>query len=792
MHTLRQIVRQLLRRRTSTTLSVGLLALGVGLSVSFYSLLDRTLLSGLPFPGGDRMVALSTAEAGGWPTPLSDYREIESALKTFEWTYPQRTFNTMVTLGDRTRGVIGGYVPPGLFENLGVEPAMGRGFTAQDVDAANPSVVLLSHRLWRDSYGRDPEILGKEITLNRERCVVVGVMPEGFQFPLRHDVWGVFGRSGRSWEEAPVLTIGKLAPGVSLSVARQDLQRITALLDEERPLPEARNAAIETYVRANIGDRAVGALRAMVVAALVLLILTCANFANIRLNESLRRAAELETRLALGSGPLGHVKLVALECLLLGVTATVMGLALAQILVETLAPALLGGSYLTRIFWVDAGLDFRAAVFATLCALAASLLAALGPILSTSVRLRKGRFGLGTARAHTARGSRSLVSLQVGLCFTLLVAAGLWSSRAEELLDGQPGFRTSGLSSTLLSTYQANLSESRERRDLLVRLQRELSDSPKIVAAAYASAAPWGFVPRSPVVAGAGEPDPDTAPWAEVIEVSPSFFETLELKLLAGRSFSEADHGDERVAIVSRSLAQRLFDDRALDRSLTLGGRQPDEIPRPLSVIGVAADLDLDRTDDEYRNLTIYLPAQVPEISTFLLVRRPPGPGPAREVIEEVLATTAPLIGTLDELSVEQAVASSIWVERRLGQIFSLFALAAFLVTAGGIYAVVALMVRGRERELGIRAAVGARPGHLRRLVLGESGRQLAIGLVTGGVVLWLASTFLDRVLVEGLELRASILFAAAAVVALCGFMASWGPTRRAARTDPVRCLSSE
>ena len=792
MNTLRHAIRQLSRRPATTTLSIGLLALGVGLAASFYSVLDSALLSGLPFPEGDRLVAFSTRDAAGWPMPLDDYRQIEAAQRTFEWTVPLRTFNTMVTRGDNTKGFIGSYITADLFARLGVEPALGRGFAAEDEDSANPPVALISHRLWHGSYGADPAIIGEEITLNREPTIVVGVMPPGFQFPLRHDVWGVFGRQGREWSDSFVFGFGKLARGAGIPQARNDLARITALLDESSPQAEPRTAALESFVRANIGDRARGALRAMVFAALGLLLLTCANLANLRLSESLRRRSELDTRLALGSGPIGLVKLLLVENLVLGLAATALALGLAFVLVETLGRSLLTGGYLARIFWIDAELDLRAAGFAVGCALLASLLGALAPIVSTALRLRTGQLGAASgSRTRTASWSRHLVGLQVGLCFALLVAAGLFSARARDLLGSELGFRAAGLSSTLLSTYQADLAEVSERGDFVERFHRELRERPEIIAAAYASSAPWGHVPRSPIGSNV-EPDRDTAPLAGVLRVSTGFFETLQLSLQSGRDFTVGDSTDSDLAIVSRSLAERLFDDDALDRTLVIGGRRRGEPARRARVIGVAADLGINRTDDRNRNLSVYLPQNPPDRGTYVLVRRQAGIGAARPVIESVLERLAPLVGTLDELSVDQALSSSTWVERRLAQIFSLFGVAALLLTAGGMYAVIAVMVRGRERELGIRAAVGARPRDLQQLVLSESGRQLLLGMAAGAAALWAGRRLLDQVLIDSLTWQPGILLAAAGLVTVGCLAATCGPTRRAARTDPTRCLHSE
>ncbi len=786
-----QVISHLGRRRAATALAVGLLALGVGLSVSFFSVLDGALLGGLPFPGGDRLVAFSTQDAAGWPMPLDDYREIEAAQLTFEWTLPFRTFNTMVTRGDRTKGVIGGYVPAALFERLGVKPVIGRAFTAEDEDPGSPPVALISHRLWQASYGADPEIVGEEITLNREPSVVVGVMPPGFRFPLRHDVWGVFGRHGREWQDFFVLGMGKLASESTLSLARKDLSRIGAILDEARPRPEGRTPTIESFARANIGDQAQGALRAMVFAALGLLALACANLANLRLSESLRRTSEFDTRLALGSGLPGLVKLLLLENLVLGIASAMMGLVLAFVVIETLGRSLIAGGYLERIFWIDPQLDLRAASFAVVCALVAAQLGALAPVLTTVSRIRAGGFGrAGDSRTRTAAWSRSLVSLQVGLCFALLVGAGLWSLKAFELMRREPGFNLENLSSVSLSVYQAQLDEPEQRRALFERLKRELDEHPGVLAAAYASSSPWGYVPALPVAGATRVPDRKTAPRAQVLEVSSDFFATLELNLQAGRAFGTAESSDSEVAIVSRSLADQMFQKGALDQTLTIGGKRSDDPVRRPRIVGIAADLDVGHSADRNRNLTVYLPAGVPEFGAFVLIRRQQGMASARPLVEGVLERVAPLVGILDELSVAKSMSSSTWVERRLGQIFSLFAIAAWLLTVGGIYAVIAVMVRSRERELGIRAALGAKPSDLQRLVLNESGRQLACGIVVGFGLLWIGGRVLDRVLVEGIQIRVDVLAVSAAVVALSALGGSLGPTRKAARADPARCLS--
>ncbi|MEZ5332415.1 MAG: ABC transporter permease [Thermoanaerobaculia bacterium] len=787
MTLVRQALRQLRRRFASTAVSMGLLALGLGLSVAVFNVLDRAILEGLPVAGGDRLVAFSTAEEAGWPLPVDDYRAIAEGQHSLEWVLPSRTFNTMVTRGDRTRGVIGSYVPVDLFRRLGVVPVLGRGFTDADEDPAQPAVALISHRLWQEAYGGDDSVVGELITLNRERTVVVGVLPPDFRFPLRSDVWGVFGRPGPGpwWDAAPVLGVGVLRDGVPLPAARRDLARIAGLLDREAPRPTPRRASIEPYARAQIGGRFQGALRAMMVAALVLLGLTGANLANLRLGEALRRRSELETRLVLGSGPGELAGLLLLENLLLAVGAAVLGLGGAWVLVESLGRTLLAGGGLERVFWLDPGLDGRAVGVALAGALVTGGLAALPAIVVALAGTRSGRIAReGGLRVHGGRWSRVLVGVQAGTCFALLVGAGLWTARARELVRVDTGYRVDRLSAVVVSTYQAGVEDPGERAELFEGLRARLGEERGVSSVAYASAVPWGYASTAAVASGASPPDAATAPRAAVYEVSPGFFETLDLDLPAGRPFTEAESPRDGVAIVSRTLAERLLGGDALGRTITLADGSDGEVSRPLRVVGVAADLGGGMTEGPDGPLAVYVPVSARAASISLLVRRRPGTPYAAPLVEDTLARNAPLVGLLEETRADDALAAAAWVERRLGQILSLFSLAAWLVTLAGVYAVIAVMVRGRSRELGIRAAVGARPADLRRLVLGESARQLAVGLAAGVAVLALGTLLLDRILVEEAHrLARPVLLAAArwpvtrkmlSSESPCNFRASW------------------
>lgn len=785
MGSLRQALRQLAHRKGATLASVALLTLGVAIATSFYGLLDSALLSGLPFPDGDRLVAFSTREAAGFPMPLEDYRTIAEANQSFEWTAPMRTFNVMVTRGQSTRGLVGSYVPAGVFHRLGVKPYAGRLFTAADEDPSSPPTALISHRVWHSSYGADPEIIGETIVLNREPTTVVGVLPPGFNFPGRQDVWGVLRAQGRSWSDGFVFGFAKLAAGVSVEDANADLSRLGQLLDKERPEAQERGHAVAPYVQTQVGGRTAEALNAMAFAALGLLLLTSANLANLRLGETLRRLGEFDTRLALGAGRLGIARLLIVESLLLGFAGAMGALLLTWLLTTTLAPALLEGNHLAKVFWVDPKPDLRIALGAFGITCVAALLGNFLPMIAVLARRAQGQRSTAN-RVSRKRSSRALVSAQVALCFALLSTAGLFGLQAHELLGGGTGFDDRGLSSVLLSAYQAGIDEPDERGALFERLRRGFEDHPEIASASFASSVPWGYATDFPVSKDDNF-DRQLASRARRFNVSLEFFETLGIPLVAGESLQVSGGKDPlRPAVVSKSLAERLFRGNALGEEMTIGGYRADDEATRVRIVGVAADLGVGRTDHADRNLDVFLPGFD---GGYALLRLRPGTATARPAVEEVLSQLAPQVGTLDEISVVQGLSARTWAERRLSQVMTLFGVAALLLTSAGMFAVISVMVTQRQHELGIRSAVGARPTDLQKLVLSESTSQLILGLAGGLLFLLAVSRGATGFFQAALTLRSLPIAGAALCVAMVCLLGTWVPTKRASRTDPSAVL---
>ena len=342
-------LRHLRRARLSVLVQGG----GIGLCAAIVALVYPSLYGDGGLRDGRRLVSFSTNWSPSYPMPLEDYEAVAATSRSYEWTEAVRTFNTSLTADGRTRVEIGSYVSPSLFQRLAVRPVRGRLFEPADADPPAPVVALVSHRLWQGALGAAPDVVGTTLEINRELATIVGVLPPGMHFPLRHDVWVPLRRSGRSWSQGWVFGIGMLRPGVAASQARDELERLAARLDRESPDAtggEARIAAVEPYVQAHLGDSNIAVLEGLLLGVGALLALVLGNLWVLRRVEQTRRTRELTTRRALGASPLHLLRLAAGELAARSLAAGAPGAALVAVTLPLLR-WLLSGSSLARLPW---------------------------------------------------------------------------------------------------------------------------------------------------------------------------------------------------------------------------------------------------------------------------------------------------------------------------------------------------------------------------------------------------------------------------------------------------------
>lgn len=834
--------RSLLRRPRTTAYTLVLLTVGVGLSTAMFSVLDGVVLRGLPFEDGRRIVQVTTQ--GELPSVLTpgDFEALSAAVdepgSPLEELAGALALNTVVTRpGLGSKGMTGTYVTTDLLPMLGVEPVLGRSFVPEDAEPGEESVVIISHRLWRRWFGGAPEALGETVIVNRQPMRIVGVMPEGFRFPVRQDAWTPLRREG-FWARVPVFGVGRLAPGVRPEEAESALAPVATRLDAEDPLPRrsggpdtARRIGVTPYVETLVPPEIDRSLRLMLWAVLGVLLIACGNAAGLRLGDTLARRRELAVRRALGARAGQLLRPLLAETTLLAGAAAAAGTGLAWLLVRLGSEAMLRGSMLERLFWVDLRLDARACLFATGAAALAALLGTLPPALWSLSRrsLRLDAAG-GTSAGPTGgtgglRLAGLLVVAQVAVCFGLVSASALLVESGRSVLDREPGFDPDGLLRVMVNPYQAEWETPEEPRSFWARLIPRLEADPGIAGATLASGVPWGSergVLNVAVRSGERLRDAASAPVdlpeARLLRVLPGFFEAVRLPLLAGRGLEARDvepavadragdgGGDEDghreiPVVVSAGFAARYLTPEGGSGPLgapvelvRLSGDRPTLRGR---VVGVAADRAPGRSDP-----AVYTPLDVGRGGGgFLIVRgldaasegdAAAGGPDLRRRVERAVAGVDPLVATQEAATYREDVAETVWVERRLAQLFTLFAGASLVLSGFGLFGAAVLTLRRRSRELAIRSALGALPAQLRAFVLRQGLRWIGLGLAGGAGLAWITHRLLRGVLHGVGPWDPALTVGAAALTVLALSAAVLGPARRAARTDPAAVLDGE
>lgn len=799
----RSALRSLFRRGRSAWVTVIVLSVGIGLPTAIFNVLDTVALRGLPGADGDRIVALSTQGGYDAPSPAEDFRFLRDHDDVLAEIAAYRApFNTVVTRpGIRSKGFSGTYVTANLFHMLGVEPVIGRNFTAADEQPGAPAVAMVSHSTWLIQFGGDPDVVGETVVINREPTVLVGVMPEGFRFPEDQHAWSVIHWAGRPWSEDPVYVVGKLPAGRSFEAASTRLTGLVSRLDAQRPLEQARRLELRSFTDAHLPPEVPRALRLLLWSVLAILIVACANAAILRLGDALTRGHEFSVRRALGARRPVLLRLLLIDSLLLAAISAAGGIGLAWALLRLASLALLEGSSLFRYYWIDLSLDVRACVFAVTLGTVALLVGGLLPAL-WSLRSRETRIDTrSTDSAKTMRLNSGLLAVQVAICFALFVGSGLLVKSGLALLSQEPAYDPEHLTRALITSYQAEYEDPAEVGAFWRSFLELAGADPQIEGVTVASGVPWGQnlgVLGTPVQTASSESDgPADLPRAQLLHVLPNFFDVLRLPMLAGNTFGDAElraaaePSSPVPVVISASFARRHIGSSPLGK--TFGFFPGFRATEPVSarVVGVVADRG--PVNEATSEDAIYVPFPIEERGGgFVIARgRREAAGLIRN-IDRAIAEVDPAVATLDARTYEDEVAEISWVQRRLATLFSLFAVTSIILTAGGLFGVVVLAVRRRRKEFAVRAAVGATPRHLRRTVLNQAGPPLGLGLLLGIALAWMATRLVAGFLYQVEPWNPWIVGGAAIGTMLLLLPAVLGPAVKVSRTAPVDALTSD
>jgi putative ABC transport system permease protein len=800
VHAFRHAGRRLLARPAYSALSIGVLGLGLGAMLFMLGLVNGLILQPMPFPDRDRLLAIGTEQPGDigiGRVRTSDYLLLQDALRSVDrfGVYAEATANISRDDDVPPRRYAGAMLSADAFELLGVTPMIGRGLAADDDRPGAPMTVLLSERVWREDFAADRGIVGRRLRVNSEAAEVIGVLPAGFAFPSRAEVW--LPRRVQSGQEWAGHGIARLAPESSLQQARTELEVLAERLgDQLETHRENQSLRLKPLKRRFVTEMTQRVVLTMFAAGMLVMLLACANVASLQLAQSLTRRRELAVRSALGAarGRLLHELLA--ESLLLSLIASAIGLAIAH----------LGGNWLHAMFvandaapvyYVRFGVDLRMAGFGLLAAFSTTLLAGLLPALRASqpdlqATLRDGDKGSGGGFARVARG---LVVAEVALTVVLLVGAGMFARALDGILDADIG---SGADPRHVVTGRIGLAEQQyptgmEQVRFFEQVVDRLRADPNVLSASAATALPGAMAGSTETVGALGEAEPATGwPTALAGSVDDHFAETYGLDLLAGRFFDPRDPADARSAVIDRRLAESLWPGREAVGQKLLYNPQRDELSEQLTVIGVVGTLQLEGANAAPRPTLLLSLRQYPARFATIAVRLRSD----AESFAPQLAATVRAVDTETPVyalrSQQQAIEMGRIDAVVLTQVFSAVGLLALLLAAAGLYGVLAFAVEQRRREIGIRRAVGAGSTGIVYTVCRRLSLQVAAGLAIGvGIgIPW--SALLENPALQTRGHDVTVFVTVLVLIVSVAALSTLAPLRRALRVDPIVVLRHE
>ena len=794
-------VRALVHSPIFTVVTVLSLALGIGANTAIFSVVNGLLLRPLPYPESEQIVDV-------WHTPPQQSfpgldRFSVSPANYLDWKAQSNAFEQMaiytytglsLSTSNDPLPLIGAAVSSDFFSVLRTNAMQGRTFTPDEEQPGRDQVVVISHGLWQRAFGANPNIVGQTLTLNSRSFTVVGIMPAGFQLPREADLWVPLAWDDKERQTRSIhdyIVIARLKQNVSLPQAQAEMSTISTRLEQQYPEENSGWGAVVIPLREDLVGDIRTALLVLFSAVGFVLLIACANVANLMLARGANRQKEIAVRIALGAGRARLVRQLLTESVLLAVTGGVLGLLLA----------VWGSRMLVRLGSLpnsgDIGIDTWALGFTLLVSFAAGIIIGIMPALqftksslSETLKQGSGRTGGSPMKQHTRK---ALVVSEVALSLVLLIGAGLMIRSFWKLQNVDPGFDTSNALTMSVALTPIRYSEPHQQLAFLDRAMEQIRAVPGVVSVGTTTTIPLAGGGSTQPFSIEGRPTGTIAeqPMAQTRYISPDYFKAIGIPLRQGRFFSDQDRDNSvPVIIISEAMARRFWPgENPIGKRLTPSFHSKEGARE---IVGVVGDVKARGLDSDASTM-MYLPyKQAPRPFMSFVVRTSSNPESLVQPVSRAIYSIDKEQALTDVQTMDQVLMQSLSDRRFNMTLLLTFAGVALVLAAVGVYGVMNYTVTLRRRELGIRMALGAKASDVLRLVL-RQGLTLTLIGVGAGLISAYALTRLMASLLYGVTATDYLTFASvSAVLIVVGLAASFVPARRATKVDPTIALRTE